>query len=421
MSLASVQKEIDAALREAALDAVAQGQGRQFPTHPALAKLREIGTELWLDTGLLEEAKPLWHREFSALTTNNTLANQVVQTGVMDDLVRDAARQLNSLGASLTEADRVMELGFIVNCHIALRLIAAMGARVSVELHPSVAEDLDRTVYFAQRYYAICPERFIIKIPLTPEGICAVARASAQSIPINFTLGFSARQNYLAAMVANPAFVNVFLGRLNNVVADNGLGDGRNVGERATLASQAVVAKLREEGKSVSRQIAASMREAGQVSTLAGVDVHTMPVKVAKGFLAMNPDPDAIASNVHADLAVNLNPEADTARVAVLWEVDSRIQALAAELASGNPATLTGAEIRRADEDYGTHLFHRFSAEEAEVIRADGKIPNLRHWTSQPQIALDDLMTQSALQSFAVDQAALDARLKALAAASAGR
>jgi transaldolase len=418
VSIASVQAEIDASLREAALRAVQEGHGKEFPSHPALAKLRSLGTELWLDTGLLEEARPLWHREFTALTTNNTLANQVVQTGVMDDLVRQAAKQLNSLGASLSETDRVMELGFIVNCHIALRLIAAMGARVSVELHPSVAQDLDRTLFFAQRYYAICPERFIIKIPLTPEGICAVARASAQSIPINFTLGFSARQNYVAARVANPAFVNVFLGRLNNVVADNGLGDGRNVGERATLASQAAVAKLRREGKSASRQIAASMREAAQVTTLAGVDVHTMPVKVAKGFLDAAPDPSALTSNVDADLPVHLNTEADGQRVAVLWEIDNRIQALADDLKRLGPTNITGDDIRKADTDHGTHLFHCFTPEEVADIQKQGKIPDLRRWQSQPLLALDDLMTQSALQSFAVDQAALDARLKALAQTS---
>ncbi|MGC8667067.1 MAG: transaldolase family protein [Chthonomonadales bacterium] len=419
MRIASVQAEIDATLREAARNAITQGTGKQFPSHPALARLRELGTELWLDTGLLEEAQPLWHQEFTALTTNNTLANQVVQTGVMDDLVRQAARRLNSLGTNLPEAERIMELGFIVNCHIALRLVAAMGARVSVELHPSVAEDLDRTVFFAQRYYAVCPERFIVKIPLTPEGICAVARASAQSIPINFTLGFSARQNYVAARIANPAFVNVFLGRLNNVVADNGLGDGRNVGERATLASQAAVAQLRSEGKCASRQIAASMREASQVATLAGVDVHTMPVKVAKGFLDAGPDPARLTSNVGADLPVHLNPDA-AAKVAVLWEVDDRVRALADDLARHTPTKLTGADIRQADEDHGTHLFHRFTSEEAEVIRRHGKIPDLGRWNAQPQIALDDLMTQSALQSFAVDQAALDARLKALANASDG-
>src|SRR5262245_9626465 len=57
---------------------------------PALARLRQLGTQLWLDTGNLEEAATLWRRELSALTTNNTLANQVVQTGLMDDVIQNA-------------------------------------------------------------------------------------------------------------------------------------------------------------------------------------------------------------------------------------------------------------------------------------------------------------------------------------------
>ena len=101
---------------------------------------------------------------------------------------------------------------------------------------------------------------------------------------IHFTLGFSARQNHLVACVARPSWVNVFLGRLNAYAADEKLCDGRWVGERATLASQATVAKLRQDLGISTRQIAASLRNGEQVSTLAGVDVFTMPTPVAEGW-----------------------------------------------------------------------------------------------------------------------------------------
>ena len=57
------------------------------PSNAGLAKLKALGTQTWLDTGNLEEAAKLWKSEMTALTTNNTLANQVVQTGIMDDLL----------------------------------------------------------------------------------------------------------------------------------------------------------------------------------------------------------------------------------------------------------------------------------------------------------------------------------------------
>ena len=74
-----------------------------------------------------------------------------------------------------------------------------------------------------------------IKIPLTPEGYLAVRILRKEGMPINFTLGFSARQNYLAARLSNPNYVNVFLGRLNQVVIENSVGGGELVGEKVTL------------------------------------------------------------------------------------------------------------------------------------------------------------------------------------------
>src|SRR5437763_12369091 len=87
---------------------------------PALAKLNRLGTHLWLDTGNLEEASKLWRLEMSALTTNNTLANQVVQTGIMDGVIKNAARQIKEVEPGISDDDLVMDVAFVVNCHIAL-------------------------------------------------------------------------------------------------------------------------------------------------------------------------------------------------------------------------------------------------------------------------------------------------------------
>src|SRR5207249_11892434 len=133
------------------------------------------------------------------------------------------------------------------NWRQALRLVAAVDATVSVELHPGMAHDIEASERYGRRYYAVCPERFIIKVPLTPDGFLAARRLSDAGIPVNFTLGFSARQNVLAACLARPSFVNVFMGRLNAFVSDNGLGDGRFVGEKATLSTQRAIRRVRSE------------------------------------------------------------------------------------------------------------------------------------------------------------------------------
>lgn len=411
MSLTTARMEEK--LRSAALAAIAVSATTESESDPALAKLNALGTRLWLDTGNREEAQSLWRREFTALTTNNTLANQVVQTGVLDETAKQAVRDLKAENPGIREEELMMELGFIINCHIALRLVEAFHAKVSVELHPSVAEDIERSVEYARRYYAVCPERFIIKIPLTPEGYCAVARVRAEGIPVNYTLGFSARQNYLAALLSGPSYVNVFLGRLNAVVVDNGLGDGKYVGEKATMATQDALLELRRQGRTETLLIAASMRAASQVYDLAGVDVYTTPPKVAKDFLAQQPDPNRLTSQVGRSFDVTFAPDADPSLFETLWTINDSFCAMSDALAARGGVNLTGADIREADADHKTGLFRRFSPEEIAEIQTQGKIPLLSRWRDTG-VALDDLMTMSALRSFAVDQEALDDRLRQL-------
>ncbi|HLJ57588.1 MAG TPA: transaldolase family protein [Chthonomonadaceae bacterium] len=387
------------------------------PSDPILAKFNKLGTQLWLDTGLLEEAAKLWRLEMSALTTNNTLTNQVVQTGIMDDMIKNAGRQIREVEPGISAEDLVMDVAFVVNCHIALRLVRAFDALVSVELHPAIGYDIDKTLRYAERYYAINPERFIVKIPMTPEGFCAVARSRDAGIPINYTLGFSARQNYLATLMSKPNYCNVFLGRLNAVVADNHLGDGKFVGERVTLASQACVKQLRQADSSIpTHQIAASMRNAEQMVSLAGVDVFTIPPKAVDEFYHHGFIADDITLRTGENYEVHLAPEAEDAGVEKLWEVDDNFKKFAASLASRGGAKLTGDDLREADRDFGTKLFHDLTAEERTEIRKHGKIPETARWAGR--ISLDDLMTESALQSFIVDQGALDDRIRGLVASA---
>jgi transaldolase len=197
----------------------------QFGSDDLWQRFRALGTELWLDSGNFDEVGQVWTREFTALTTNNTLLNQEVQRGTYDDLVMEAADLLSGF-PDLTDGEFVLEMAFILNATHALRLIERFDAYVSVEEHTGLAHDVELAVEYARRYYAVCPERFYVKIPFTPAGLLATRRARREGIPINHTLGFSARQNYVITRVAQPKFVNVFLGRLSSFIADNDLGNG---------------------------------------------------------------------------------------------------------------------------------------------------------------------------------------------------
>jgi transaldolase len=384
-----------------------------FQSDPTMAQFKKTGTELWVDTGDLEKARSVWKSEFTALTTNNTLANQVVQTGAMDEVIHQTISRLSEVAPNLTEEERVTEVGFVINCRIALRLVQAFKTKVSIELHPSMSRNIEQTIDYARRYYRICPEYFIIKIPLTPEGYLSVRTLRKEGMPINFTLGFSARQNYLAARISSPDFVNVFLGRLNQVVTENSVGGGELVGEKVALATQEVLLEVRKQYTKIdTKLIGASIRNGEQVAFLAGLDVMTIPPGAMEKFLEMKHSAGLIKSNIGKDIQPGIDfNHPQGFRFPDLWEVsDTFVKFVNDLLEKASLDTMSGNEMESFCRDRKIDLFYPFSSAQLKKISNQGKIPLLDKWPKE--VALDDLMTQSALQSFSKDQAALDDRIR---------
>lgn len=388
-----------------------------FKTDPLWHRLGELGSELWLDTGSIEDSEALWTREFSALTTNNTLLNREVQTGRYDSLVCEAAQMLGGY-AQLSEQERILEIAFILNAWHGLRLVEKFDAYVSVEEHTAVAHNVEQAVDYARRYHGICPERFIVKIPFTPAGLLATRRVSAEGIAVNHTLGFSARQNYVIARIGRPAYVNVFLGRLNSFVASNGLGDGTYVGEKATLASQGAVAKLREMNLTQSRQIGASFRAGVQVRDLAGIDVMTIPPKVAGEFLSMGMRPAQIIDKTAAEYKPGLNKEidAEAIRLDTLWDIDEDVVECVDALEKERLDSFTPDDLIDFFKEHNcADVLVRWSDSQIETSTAEGKIPQLENWRdalADKSIGLDSLINLAGLNSFATDQKAMDERIR---------
>jgi len=383
---------------------------------PLWQALAAAGTELWLDTGDLDEAARLWCGELSALTTNNTLLSKEVGKGIYDEVIAAGAAELRRIAPDILAEGLVREIGLMLNARHALRLVARFGCRVSVELHTDLAHDLDGSLAYARRLHALCPERFIIKVPLTPTGLLVARRLVSDRIPVNFTLEFSARQNFVAASVANPDFVNVFLGRLNAFVQDNGLGDGRMVGEKATLHSQRAISEHRARGGRT-RQIAASMREASQVAALAGVDVFTMPTALAQDALA-TVGSESIVSQVGRDPEITVSREETRGALGKLWLVSGELTRSVSALTAEDLDGMTGEDLaeflrRRGHGD----LFPRWSAADLEQIAGDGKIPVYAHWRDAlvgGDLGPDAALNAAGLASFASDQRLLDDRIRSL-------
>ena len=116
-------------------------------------------------------------------------------------------------------------------------------------------------------------EHVVVKVPFSQAGLAATRTLSAEGIPINMTLVFSANQALLAAQ-AGAAYASCFMGRLDDISIDS----AAVVGE--------IVAALRP-GGTTTEVLAASIRHPEHVVTAArlGCEVATVPAKVLKQML----------------------------------------------------------------------------------------------------------------------------------------
>jgi transaldolase len=375
---------------------------------PFWTSLANTGTELWLDTGDVEEAEANWSSEMAALTTNNSLLNNEIQKGIYDIFISEA----KSVVRDLPQEERVKEIAFILNARHALRLALKFGGYVSVELHTDTAHDIKAIQNYGRRFHDICPEQFIIKVPFTAEGLIGARLLKDSGVKINVTLGFSARQNVIVTKVSRPDYVNVFLGRIGAYMVSNKLGDGTGAGEKAVISSQNWVTGLSGENPWQTKQIAASLRNFSQLELLAGVDVFTMPPKVAAdGHRELK---GVFSSKTHENYEAGLFESAKDAGIENFWEVDNRVINLAERLAGKLPSTGTDL-IHIAHEEGCEDLFPILTKEEKSFIISDGKIPVHERWQKkilEGKIAPDTLLTLAGLASFTSDQAALDQRIR---------
>jgi transaldolase len=377
---------------------------------PFWESLTSTGTELWLDTGDMDEAEANWSAEMAALTTNNSLLNNEIQKGIYDVFISEA----KSVVRDLPQEERVKEIAFILNARHALRLASKFGGYVSVELHTDTAHDIKAIQNYGHRFHDICPEQFIVKVPYTAEGLIGARLLRDSGVKVNFTLGFSARENVLVTKVSRPDYVNVFLGRIGAYMIDNKLGDGTGAGEKAVISSQNWVTGLSAENPWQTKQIAASLRNYGQLELLAGVDVFTMPPKVAAaGHKELK---GKFTDRTHENYEVNMLDTAKDAHIEKFWEVDDKVLKLSERLAAKLPAT--GMELVHIAHEAGCEdMFPSLTKEEKTNIASDGKIPLHSRWANkikEGKIAPDTLLTLAGLASFTSDQEKLDQRIRGI-------
>ncbi|MCI8351087.1 MAG: fructose-6-phosphate aldolase [Oscillospiraceae bacterium] len=133
----------------------------------------------------------------------------------------------------------------------------------------ATTEDAQTMIEEGKAIYALNPQRMVVKIPMTAEGLKAIKALSALGIPTNCTLIFSANQALLAAR-AGATYVSPFLGRLDDI-SQPGIDLIENIA--AIFANYADID---------CQIIAASVRNPIHVTAcaLAGADIATVPYNV---------------------------------------------------------------------------------------------------------------------------------------------
>jgi transaldolase len=131
-------------------------------------------------------------------------------------------------------------------------------------------------------------EHVTVKVPFCKEGLEATHALSADGIPVNMTLVFSANQALLAAG-AGATYVSCFMGRLDDISVESG------------AVVEEIVDSFRAGGVT-SQIIAASIRHPEHVITAAKLscEIATVPAKVLRQMLD-HPLTDAGAERFRKD------------------------------------------------------------------------------------------------------------------------
>ena len=132
-----------------------------------------------------------------------------------------------------------------------------------------VAEDVEGMLREGRHFAKLAPNIFV-KVPMSEEGLEAIARFAEEGIKTNCTLIFSANQGLLAAK-AGASLLSPFVGRLDDINQD-----GMDVVRE--LVAMVETYDLETEVLAASIRHPRHMTEAA----LAGAHIATVPLKVLR-------------------------------------------------------------------------------------------------------------------------------------------
>jgi transaldolase len=402
---------------------------------PVLAALKAAGTEhVYADTADTDELGPVVAgpgdtivAEVDGNTVNQPLVRRVVDRYVAGSRMRQCVAELHqrpAVGGHDVAMYAYTVLCGLIGHDLLARFAGSRRWEVSLQLHMGAVETAAGLATQLGRCLARMVPGCLVKVPFKPQAphCFLIARdLEREGIPVNFTSTFSARQAVAAALLTDASRTNVFLGRLNQ-----GL-QAQLLGEHVTLEAQRSLRELRARGRTKTLLIAASMRDWRTFLQLAGCDAFTAPPGVLAGFLGQVEVPASeIVSRLETSVADRLGV-AETVQQALgperlrrLWHVEPEFVDFLLEY---------GASAEYRDLLDGEALAHRFEAagfgDFFHVPNSDelavfwrSKLPDVDAPVTR-RLALDTHYSLLADTDFNKEQAAIDAAVMGGRAAAA--
>ncbi|MCB9878827.1 MAG: hypothetical protein H6835_14625 [Planctomycetes bacterium] len=354
-----------------------------------------------------------WPAGFAGIGTNHALLDEGLQAAVFRGTVQRAEQLLRRAAPELTESERRHEIAFVVDALRGLELVRAFGAgvEVCVDLHSDFATDAEASYHYGRRMFALCPQQFVVKIPLTPAGLLAAHRLVGDGVRVEVTHGFSVRQHELVARYVRPRFVGSVPGRVDAWFEKGGLPLAPGWCRPGALMTAVVQEMLGELPECVTKQVAATAHGSDTESTLAGVDVLSMPSLRAREAVDRRTDElQPLAGHPLLTSEVVAAAGAD-----VFFRSESSTLVVAEQLAQ-RPAELLDAERVGAvlTDCQLPDLMPELLPVERRDLAAGGPVPVRELWQARVdtgELAWDGLLTEAALVASAVKQRQLDERL----------
>ena len=407
----------------------------RFSSSPLAKALKNAGSvHIYIDTADKDEMDELLIKgeddqqitmisEIDGNTTNQPLVIKVLHRFFSDIGPENAVRWVRNMkmakpDLSIQEATALIYT--IINGRLGKEIIKNYGAgkkwEISLELHTELSSDPLISKRVGNYLHQMVPASFV-KVAFTPHfphSILVARDLETMGIPVNFTTTFSARQVVTAALLANVSRTNIFMGRLNQ-----GL-ESELLGEQVDLVSQRALSMLRAGFGIKTLLIVASVRAWQTLAHVAGCDIFTVPGNVLKRFLTQTEiSPEQIICKLDEDYSDRLGVSRT-----VLHKVGAQ---KISQLYTVEPEYIEFLDGLRSSEEYkkmtdGDQLYKRFDeAGFGDVFYSPtnddwtelekSKMPNLDAPLTR-RLPLDTLYSLLAFADFAKVQDQMDRQIQ---------